>query len=72
MVVVVSEHHDTGCKDADTTIGVFDGLESYSNEVADGKTIGKVSHKESSKGEVEFTVEALQIKLAAGGERSEL
>lgn len=52
-------------------IGVFDGLESYSNEPADGKTIGKVSHKEKD-GEVEFTVEALQVKLTVGGERSEL
>ncbi|KAJ4369312.1 hypothetical protein N0V86_009143 [Didymella sp. IMI 355093] len=52
--------------------GVFDGLDVYSNEPADGKTIGKVSHKESGTGEVEFTVEALQVKLTAGGERSEL
>ncbi|KAJ4331105.1 hypothetical protein N0V87_009432 [Didymella glomerata] len=52
--------------------GVFDGLDAYANEPADGKTIGKVSHKQSGKGEVEFTVEALQVKLTAGGERSEL
>jgi hypothetical protein len=52
-------------------VGVFDGLESYSNEPADGKTIGRVGHKEKD-GEVEFTVEALQVKLTAGGERSEL
>lgn len=51
---------------------MLDGLDAYSNEPADGKTIGKVSRKESSKGEVEFTVEALQVKLPAGGERSEL
>jgi hypothetical protein len=55
-----------------TCAGVFDGLDAYSNEPADGKTIGKVGHKESGKGEVEFTVEALQVKLTAGGERSEL
>jgi hypothetical protein len=55
-----------------TCAGVFDGLDAYANEPADGKTIGKVGHKESGKGEVEFTVEALQVKLTAGGERSEL
>jgi hypothetical protein len=55
-----------------TRAGVFDGLDAYSNEPADGKTIGKVSHKESGMGEVEFTVEALQVRLTAGGERSEL
>lgn len=47
-------------------------MDAYSNEPADGKTIGKVSHKGSDVGEVEFTVEALQVKLAASGERSEL
>lgn len=52
--------------------GVFDELDAYSNEPADGKTIGKVSHRGSGEGEVEFTVEAQQVKLTAGGERSEL
>lgn len=33
--------------------------------------VGKVAHNEKD-GEVEFTVEALRVALAAGGERSEL
>ena len=55
-------------------LGVFEGLESYANEPADGKTIGKVSHKVVGEGEVETTVEAMVVKKKAteGGERSEL
>ena len=55
-------------------VGVFEGLESYANEPADGKTIGKVSHKVVGEKEVEFTVEAMVVKTKAkeGGERSEL
>jgi hypothetical protein len=55
-------------------LGVFEGLESYANEPADGKTIGKVSHKVVGEKEVEFTVEAMVVKMKAegGGERSEL
>ncbi|KAF1917520.1 hypothetical protein BDU57DRAFT_446078 [Ampelomyces quisqualis] len=41
---------------------VFDDLEIYSNEPADGKVVGKVTHSEKSKGEVDFTVEALLLK----------
>ncbi|KAF3008405.1 hypothetical protein E8E13_001367 [Curvularia kusanoi] len=62
----VEDGEEVGCS------GVFDGLDTYSNEPADGKTIGKISHKEAGEGEIEFTVEALQVKLAAAGERSEL
>lgn len=57
-------------------VGVFDGLEDYANEPADGATIGKVTHKETGDKEVEFTVEALMIgkkgQAKDGGERSEL
>jgi hypothetical protein len=55
-------------------LGVCEGLESYANEPADGKTIGKVSHKVVGEIEVEFTVEAMVVKMKAegGGERSEL
>jgi hypothetical protein len=50
---------------------VFDDLATYSNEPKDGTVIGKVSHKEVGKGEVEFTVEALRVQLKEG-ERDEL
>ena len=52
--------------------GVFEGLETYSNVPEDGKTIGRISHKEIGEGEVEFTVEAMKVGLAGTGERSEL
>jgi hypothetical protein len=52
-------------------VGVFDDLATYSNEPKDGTVIGKVSHKEVGKGEVEFTVEALRVQLKEG-ERDEL
>ncbi|KAF2028207.1 hypothetical protein EK21DRAFT_102039 [Setomelanomma holmii] len=42
--------------------GVFDDLENYSNEPADGKVLGKVAHSVEGKNEVRFTVEALQVK----------
>lgn len=63
----------TGSANGDS-VGVFEGLESYANEPADGKTIGKVSHKVVGEKEVEFTVEAMVVKIKAegGGERSEL
>lgn len=63
----------TGSANGDS-VGVFEGLESYANEPADGKTIGKVSHKVVGEKEVEFTVEAMVVKMKAegGGERSEL
>ncbi|KZM21241.1 uncharacterized protein EKO05_0011541 [Ascochyta rabiei] len=51
--------------------GVFDGLETYSNEPKDGSVIGKVSHTEDAE-EAEFTVEALRVTLRDGAERSEL
>jgi hypothetical protein len=54
-----------GCED------VFNDLATYSNEPKDGTVIGKVSHKEVGKGEVEFTVEALRVQLKEG-ERDEL
>jgi hypothetical protein len=41
---------------------VFDDLEIYSNEPADGKVVGKVTHSEKGKGEVDFTVEALLLQ----------
>jgi hypothetical protein len=55
-------------------LGAFKELGSYANEPADGKTIGKVSHKVVGEKEVEFTVEAMVVKIKAevGGERSEL
>jgi hypothetical protein len=42
--------------------GVFDGLESYSNEPRDGAVIGKVSHTNTGDKEVRFTVEALKVQ----------
>jgi hypothetical protein len=55
-------------------LGAFEELEKYANEPADGKTIGKVSHKVVGEGEVEFTVEAMVVKkkVEGAGERSEL
>jgi len=41
---------------------VFEDLENYSNELADGKVVGKVTHSEAGKNEVQFTVEALLVK----------
>jgi hypothetical protein len=41
---------------------VFDDLENYSNEPRDGAIVGKVTHSEAGKGEVQFTVEALVVK----------
>jgi hypothetical protein len=41
---------------------VFDDLEAYSNEPEDGKVVGKVTHSEKGKGEVEFTVSAMILK----------
>ncbi|KAG9189471.1 hypothetical protein G6011_06339 [Alternaria panax] len=46
--------------------GVFDGLESYSNEPKDGAVIGKVSHTNTGDKEVRFTVEALKVKAKDG------
>lgn len=46
--------------------GVFDGLESYSNEPADGKVIGKVTHENMGGKDVKFTVEALKVKAKDG------
>lgn len=40
----------------------FEDLDNYSNELADGKVVGKVTHSETGKNEVEFTVEALLVK----------
>ena len=54
----------TGSANGDS-VGVFEGLESYANEPADGKTIGKVSHKVVGEKEVEFTVEAMVVKIKA-------
>ncbi|KAJ4343713.1 hypothetical protein N0V95_006543 [Ascochyta clinopodiicola] len=59
------EGDESGCE------GVFDGLEAYSNEPRDGAVIGKVTNVQNGE-EVEFTVEALRVKLRDGGERSEL
>jgi hypothetical protein len=44
------------CEDA------FDDLENYANEPRDGAVVGKVTHSEAGKGEVDFTVEALVVK----------
>jgi hypothetical protein len=41
---------------------VFDDLENYANEPKDGAVVGKVTHSEAGKGEVQFTVEALLVK----------
>jgi hypothetical protein len=41
---------------------VFDDLDNYSNEPKDGAVVGKVTHSPSGKNEVQFTVEALQVK----------
>ncbi|KAF1942787.1 hypothetical protein EJ02DRAFT_502514 [Clathrospora elynae] len=46
--------------------GVFDDLETYSNEPKDGAVIGKVSHTNIGEKEVRFSVEALQVKAKAG------
>jgi hypothetical protein len=41
---------------------VFDDLEAYSSEPGDGKVVGKVTHSDKGKKEVEFTIEALLLK----------
>ncbi|OAK97328.1 hypothetical protein IQ06DRAFT_43313 [Phaeosphaeriaceae sp. SRC1lsM3a] len=41
---------------------VFDDLELYSSEPADGKVVGKLTHSDKGKKEVQFTVEALLLK----------
>lgn len=46
--------------------GVFDSLESYANEPADGKVIGKVSHEKMGGKDVKFTVEALKVRAKDG------
>lgn len=46
---------------------MFDDLENYSNEPKDGAVIGKVTHVNTGKNEVKFTVEALQVKARASG-----
>lgn len=51
--------------------GVFEELEKYSNEPADGKVIGKVSHMRTGDKEVRFTVEALQVKAKDAKEAKE-
>jgi hypothetical protein len=50
-----------------TLAGVFEDLTAYSNEPKDGAVIGKVSHAQKGKGEVEFTVEALRVTQEDGG-----
>jgi len=60
----VDDAEESGCE------GVFDGLESYSNEPRDGAVIGKVGHTNTGEKEVRFTVEALKVK--AKSERNEL
>lgn len=54
-----------------TFAGVFEDLTAYSNEPKDGAVIGKISHAQKGKGEVEFTVEALRVKREEEG-RDEL
>ncbi|EDU42620.1 hypothetical protein L13192_06625 [Pyrenophora tritici-repentis] len=49
--------------------GVFEGLESYSNEPEDGKVIGKVKHEGTGEKEVRFTVEALVVRRKDGGDK---
>lgn len=40
---------------------VFEDLERYANELGEGRVVGKVSHREGGKNEVEFGVEALVV-----------
>ncbi|KAF2248400.1 hypothetical protein BU26DRAFT_387594, partial [Trematosphaeria pertusa] len=49
--------------------GVFEDLENYSPTTKDGVVLGKVSHEAKGKHEVEFTVEAFQIKQTAGDQK---
>lgn len=46
--------------------GVFEGLERYSNELGDGKVVGKVRHESLGGKEVRFTVEAMMVKAREG------
>jgi hypothetical protein len=41
---------------------VFDDLENYSNSPKDGAVVGKVTHSDAGKNEVQFTIEALLVK----------
>ncbi|EAT79693.1 hypothetical protein HBI56_151390 [Parastagonospora nodorum] len=52
----VDEPEDAECED------VFDDLDLYSNEPADGKVVGKLSHTYDEDKEVTFTVEAMVLK----------
>ncbi|KAE8829357.1 hypothetical protein HRS9122_09172 [Pyrenophora teres f. teres] len=51
--------------------GVFEGLESYSNEPEDGKVIGKVKHEGTGEKEVKFTIEAMVVRSKSGKEEKE-
>ena len=46
--------------------GVFEGLERYSNELGDGKVVGKVRHESVGDKEVRFTVEAMVVRAREG------
>ncbi|KNG46228.1 hypothetical protein DDE82_008955 [Stemphylium lycopersici] len=52
--------------EGDVCEGVYEGLESYSNEPADGKVIGKLRHSNTGDKEVRFTVEAMVVRAKEG------
>ncbi|PVI06400.1 hypothetical protein DM02DRAFT_17073 [Periconia macrospinosa] len=51
--------------------GVYGNLENYSATPKDGAVLGRVSHQATGKNEVEFKVEAFQVKGGKAGEDSE-
>lgn len=46
--------------------GLYEDLENYSAEPKEGVVLGKVAHQSLGKNEVEITLDAFQVKGAAG------
>jgi hypothetical protein len=46
--------------------GLYEDLENYSAELKEGAVLGKLAHKSVGKNEVEITLDAFQVKQAAG------
>jgi hypothetical protein len=51
--------------------GLYEDLDNYSAELKDGAVLGKLVHKSVGKNQVEITLDAFQVKGAAGA-RDEL
>ncbi|KAF2875223.1 hypothetical protein BDV95DRAFT_452986, partial [Massariosphaeria phaeospora] len=62
LPLFVDEAEGPECMLTDATVGLFEDLDNYSNELEDGKVVGQLTHEMKGENEVEVTIEVFQVK----------